>query len=180
MAELDNRSPPLYRGLADGRKYREVMMIENFDELKKQLSQLSTVINSFKSEAVQLRLVELIFGGIDDADDSHDGGEHTPPKKRRSNTTRKKAKSKPTGKSKKQSDSASGKKKTSRRVGAATILDELIEEDFFKKPKVIKDIIDHADSAKARRFKANELSGPLNRFTRNKRLKRVTTPAPII
>jgi len=33
-------------------------MIKNFEEIKKQLNELSTVINSFKSEAVQLRIIE--------------------------------------------------------------------------------------------------------------------------
>ena len=37
-------------------------MIENFEAVKKQLSQLAGVINSFKSEAVQLKIIELIFG----------------------------------------------------------------------------------------------------------------------
>ena len=37
-------------------------MISNFDEVKKQLSELSEVINKFKSEAVQLRIVEIVLG----------------------------------------------------------------------------------------------------------------------
>ena len=36
-------------------------MIKNFQELKKQLEELSSVINSFESESVQLRIVKLIF-----------------------------------------------------------------------------------------------------------------------
>src|SRR3982750_2351104 len=47
-------------------------MIQNFDEVKRQLSELSDSINKFKSEQVQLKIVELIFkhatngGGRDD------------------------------------------------------------------------------------------------------------------
>ena len=37
-------------------------MIKDFKKIKEQLIELSDVINSFKSEQVQLRLVELIFG----------------------------------------------------------------------------------------------------------------------
>ena len=37
-------------------------MIEQFDTVREQLAQLAPIINSFKSEAVQLRLVELILG----------------------------------------------------------------------------------------------------------------------
>lgn len=36
-------------------------MIKNFEELKKQLAELADVLNTFKSEAVQVRLLELIF-----------------------------------------------------------------------------------------------------------------------
>jgi hypothetical protein len=36
-------------------------MIKDFDVLKKQLEDLAGVINRFKSEAVQLRLAELLF-----------------------------------------------------------------------------------------------------------------------
>lgn len=37
-------------------------MLEKLDEIKSKLAQLAPVINSFKSEAVQLKLVEIIFG----------------------------------------------------------------------------------------------------------------------
>ena len=37
-------------------------MIKNFETVKEQLGELAGVVNSFKSEAVQLRIVELIFG----------------------------------------------------------------------------------------------------------------------
>jgi hypothetical protein len=36
-------------------------MLKNIDLIKKQLSELASVINLYKSEAVQLKLVELIF-----------------------------------------------------------------------------------------------------------------------
>jgi len=38
-------------------------MIKNFEEIKKQLGELSDVLNKFKSEQVQLRIVELVFRG---------------------------------------------------------------------------------------------------------------------
>ena len=47
-------------------------MIDNIDEVKKELTELASVINAFTSEAVQLRLVEMIFsrstGGISQID----------------------------------------------------------------------------------------------------------------
>jgi hypothetical protein len=38
-------------------------VIKNFDEVKKQLGELSDVVNKFKSEQVQLKIVELVFRG---------------------------------------------------------------------------------------------------------------------
>lgn len=39
-------------------------MISNFEQMKAQLAELANVINAFKSEAVQLRIVELIFQNV--------------------------------------------------------------------------------------------------------------------
>ncbi len=47
-------------------------MISNFEDMKKQLSELSEVINKFKSEAVQLRLIEIVLG---DGTELKQGGE---------------------------------------------------------------------------------------------------------
>ena len=38
-------------------------MIANFDEVSRQLKELATVINTFKSEAVQLRIIEIVLAG---------------------------------------------------------------------------------------------------------------------
>ena len=42
-------------------------MIRNFEQVKKQLAELSGVVNNFKSEQVQLKIVDLIFrnAGLD-------------------------------------------------------------------------------------------------------------------
>ena len=38
-------------------------MIKNFDEVKMQLGELSDVVNKFKSEQFQLKIVDLVFRG---------------------------------------------------------------------------------------------------------------------
>lgn len=143
-------------------------MIKNFAELRKQLEDLSSVINSFKSEAVQLRIVELIFRGKSEEDDPQPDAEALQsgggrPRRR----TPKKRTAVESGES-----GAAAKAVRGGRKGPATILDELIADGFFQKNRTIKDVIQHASSQKARIFKANELSGPLARFVRDKRLKR--------
>jgi len=40
-------------------------MIKNFDKVKLQLNELAEVLNKFNSEAVQLKVVELLLGGTE-------------------------------------------------------------------------------------------------------------------
>ncbi len=39
-------------------------MIQKLDSIKKQLAELATALNAFKSEAVQLRLLDFLLGDI--------------------------------------------------------------------------------------------------------------------
>jgi hypothetical protein len=135
-------------------------MIKNFEEIKKQLSELSSVINSFKSESVQLKIVELIFRVTEEkAEDISD----EPNKKRK---IRKKLRDKEsTTESKKKNNAPSGQ-------GAVAMLSKLFEGDFFKKPRTIGDLVQHGDVNFAKKFKANEFSGKLARMVRSGQLKR--------
>jgi len=139
-------------------------MIKNFNGLKKQLRELSAIINSFKSEAVQLRLVDLIFQGTDIA------GEEEGTASR--GTQRTTTKRKPTKATKKKAEAKDKKTAKAGRVGPATTLTQLIGEQFFQSKRTITDIINHAEKKKAHKFKANELSGSLARFVRDGRLDR--------
>jgi len=144
-------------------------MIKNFDELKKQLQELSAVINSFKSEAVQLRLVELILQV-----EAPEGAAAAPATSDSSSSRKRPAKKGPPTSRASRVDraSAAGQKPGRARKGAAAVLQELIDDGFFQAKRTINAIIEQARSQKARVFKANELSGPLARFIRDKRLKR--------
>jgi hypothetical protein len=143
------------------------MNIENLTEMKKQLTDLASVLNTFKSEAVQLRLLEFILGEAT-AEEATDGvNPPRPASKRR----RKQLKAKKTiGAS---PDAAPAKKKaTASGAGAVATLIQLVESDFFKKPKVINDIITHCKHNLARTFKANEFSGKLGQLVRTNQLTR--------
>lgn len=137
-------------------------MLERFDTVKKQLSELAAVLNEFKSEAVQLRIVELVLGGNPT---ERAGGQST--------ETRDRAKAHSHSAPKKKRGAA-GKaaKKAPSRVGAVATLTELASGDFFKKSRTINDIIEHCKHNKARTFKANEFSGKLARMVRNGELVR--------
>ena len=146
-------------------------MLKNLEQLKKQLAELSEVINSFKSEAVQLKILDFIFKGGDleaalpgniDTDVS---GQRNRRRKKRSSPRE------PRG------NSAEEKRKSSKGrhgsgKGASATLTQLIEGGFFKQKRTIGDIVDHCAHSLARRFKPNEFSGTLARYTRTEVLKR--------
>ncbi len=148
-----------------GAKRKEAEMIENFETVKKELRELAGVINAFKSEAVQLRIVELILGASAVQEDQIPAAETVSQK-----STRKKKK----GKTKSPDVSVKkGKKKAAPTgTGAVATLSQLAEGDFFSKPKAIKDIIEHCSTRLARKFKANDFSGKLGRMVRNGELTR--------
>lgn len=139
-------------------------MIENFENVKRQLAELSSIINSFKSEAVQLRIIELILG--------------TPAKKKGQsaeediNSTRKRQKRRRKPALKKEGEGEPIKKKATAGTGAYATINQLATTDFFETPKTIGDIIQHCDTNLARRFKPNQLSGKLARMVRDQELKR--------
>ena len=141
-------------------------MIDNFDTVKKQLSELSGVINSFKSEAVQLRIMELILGRQSDKDQSESN-------KKDKKTSLKATSRRRRTEAKATDETVSAKKrKSSEGTGAVATLTQLVAGDFFKKPRTINDIIEHCKHKLARNFKANEFSGKLSRMVRNVELTR--------
>lgn len=140
-------------------------MIENFDKIKEQLKELSDVINSFKSEAVQLRIVELVFGLTEEEELTEKQVLPPPPKVKRKKKSA--APKKNTEKSK-----SGGSTKRASGNGAPATLTKLVEEGFFSKPKSIGDIVQHCEHNLARKFKSNEFSGKLARLVRDGTLKR--------
>lgn len=139
-------------------------MIKDFETLKTQLVELASVINSFKSEAVQLRVVELVLGGTREAEGAAPSEKGSIPEKNRS--SRKASAKTPTD------ERPKPKRKTSRAQGAVATLTRLAEEGFFRTPKTINDIIEHCTKNLAHTFKPNEFSGKLSRMVRNGELTR--------
>lgn len=138
-------------------------MLKDFEAIKAQLAELADVINKFKSEAVQLRIVELVLQGNNVETGGKSSNEVVTPKKG-------KKKRKPASSS---TNTADGKKKkASGGTGAIATLVKLYGEDFFSKPRTISDILAHCETNLARRIKANEISGKLGRMVRSGELKR--------
>jgi len=139
-------------------------MFENFEKIKKQLSELAEVVNSFKSESVQLKIIELIFGYVPEAEEEATEV-NKPDRKKRTRHQKAAPKSAEPLKSAPQ-------KKTSGGTGAVATLIKLLEGDFFKQPRTINDIIEHCKHKKALHFKANEFSGRLARLIRDGKINR--------
>lgn len=142
-------------------------MISNFEQIKAQLAELANVINAFKSEAVQLRIVELIFQNVPTPSTQGEA-----PEKQRTRRRRAAKRTKTTVVGAEGEPPTKGKKARTGKAGPAAVLNELIGENYFSTKKTLGDIINHCSAKKARNFKPNELSTPLARFVRDNRLKR--------
>ena len=139
-------------------------MIEKLDTLKKQLGELATLLNEFKSEGVQLRILEAILNN-----DSPMSGGDGPDNGRSEPSIRRRKVRKP-----KNGDVviAGGRKKAPAGAGAPATLTQLLSGDFFNQARTINDIIEHCKHNLARTFKANEFSGKLGRLVRSGDLTR--------
>lgn len=142
-------------------------MFKDFETTKSHLIELAEIINKFKSEAVQLRLVELIFAGGSFVPSAASQHEATPPATR----AKPRRKSRPKSSSK-ADDGAGAKKKTSSGGGAVATLMKTFAEGYFKQPRSISDICAHCEVNLARRIKPNEISGKLGRMVRSHQLSR--------
>lgn len=140
-------------------------MIKNFDEIKDQLKELSGIINSFKSEAVQVRLVELIFAAVDgeEIDEvDQESGQKKPKRPRRKTSN---SRNSPTTTDPRPTRAVG-------RPGSKTTMQRLYNEGFFKKPRAIGQIVEHCETNLALKYKQSDFSGTLARYTRDGKLKR--------
>lgn len=139
-------------------------MMQRLVDMKAQLSELATILNAFKSEAVQLRILEAVLGKesggkqlTDPEDTEHNG---------KTNARRKRKTKKPNGEAVAKSKKASGS------TGAVATLTQLLTGPFFDKPRALNDIIEHCKVKLGRPFKPSQLSGPLLIMVRKSELTR--------
>jgi hypothetical protein len=139
-------------------------MIQKLDGIKKQLSELATVLNAFKSEAVQLRVLDYVLG--------EEPLEELEEKTANNRTARKSHPRRTATLKKTDSATSATRKKAPSGTGAPATLNQLLAGSFFDKPRTINDIIEHCKHNLARTFKANEFSGKLGRMVRTGNLTR--------
>lgn len=139
----------------------------DLDELQKKLKAIADTVNLFKSESVQLRVVDVLLGQLGATDFSTAGTFET------TRTRRKRPKSKKVESSSDQIEKA--KRKPARAPGspgAFATISQLLTDGFFKSPKTIGSIVEHCKTSRGHHYKASECSPALLRLLRDKKLKR--------
>jgi len=132
-------------------------MSKHIEKLKKQLTEIAEVVNAFKSEAVQLKIVDRLLDVLVDFDKADADGADFLIKK-----THKKA------------DDienypfAQGRKKP----GATKVLNLLLAGDFFLTARSISSIAEYCKENFDSDFKTSELSGILLKLANEHKLRR--------
>ncbi|MFA6085644.1 hypothetical protein [Mucilaginibacter sp.] len=134
-------------------------MNRQIEKLKKQLTEIAEVVNSFQSEAVQVRVVDRLLDEIMETEKGEtEGSEIFNKKVRRSRT----------GNDDRHQPSQHNRKKP----GATKVLNQLLASDFFTHPHSISSIADYCKDNFASDFKTSELSGILLKLAKENKLKR--------
>ncbi len=145
-------------------------MQKNFQELKRQLAELSETINKFESEAVQLRIVELLFDQTRDTKLALEEGaaayEPGPSRSRRSEGAEKPRPATSRAAKQRGADSLPSAS------GAVAALAKLVDSDYFSKKRTIGDIVKQCQEEYGVQYKSNAFSGPLSRLAKKGALKR--------
>ena len=131
-------------------------MSKHIEKLKKQLTEISEVVNSFKSEAVQLKIIDRLLDVLVEFDKTDAEGTELLNKK---------------GHKRDESDNypfAQGRKKP----GATKILNQLLSTDFFSTPRSISSIATYCKDNFDSDFKTSELSGILLKLANENKLRR--------
>jgi hypothetical protein len=133
-------------------------MSKHIEKLKKQLLEISEVVNSFRSEAVQVKIIDRLLDAMIESEKGDiEGGDVL---SRRGRKIRQ-------GDDEENALSAGRKK-----PGATKILNQLLSTDFFSARHSISEIADYCKENYESDFKTSELSGILLKLAKENKLKR--------
>ena len=136
--------------------------MQKISEMKEELAELATLLNQFKSEAVQLRILEHLF------DEGRQDGKAASSGTRATSVTSQVRRLK----IKQAKKTNSEKPKKAAGQGPYGTLLTLIDAGFFDQHRTIGEIIEYSRVNLARTFKASDFSGKLVRLVRAKALSR--------
>ena len=130
-------------------------MSKHIEKLKKQLIEISEVVNSFKSEAVQVKIIDKLFDAMSETEIGE--GDTGLINKSISKSSNNRSSFSPTGRKK---------------LGATKVLNQLLSTDFFNVPQSISSIADFCKDNFDSNFKTSELSGILLKLAKESKLRR--------
>lgn len=131
-------------------------MSKHIEKLKKQLLEISEVVNSFKSEAVQVRIVDRLLDAIVESEKGDAEGTDVFSKRGRKIRT----------------DDDENSSLSRKKPGATKILNQLLSTDFFNVRHSISAIADYCKENYDSDFKTSELSGILLKLAKENKLRR--------
>jgi hypothetical protein len=133
-------------------------MSKHIEKLKKQLMEISEVVNSFRSEAVQVKVVDRLLDAMLELEKTDGDGVEVFNKR-----------------GYKQRGTDDGSYPSSRGIkkpGATKILNQLLASDFFDTARSISSIANYCKDNFDSDFKTSELSGILLKLANEHKLKR--------
>jgi hypothetical protein len=138
------------------------------------LEKLAPTINAFKSEAVQLRIVELVFSGsiaptVADKTFTEEAVVTAAPKRRR---RKKQALTTNSSELNEESKKPRTGRKSNGRPGPGAMIDTLISEGYFVTGRGPGDIVAHCRDNKVQTYSNTEISVSLARAVKASKLKR--------
>jgi len=132
-------------------------MNRQIEKLKKQLTEIAEVVNSFQSEAVQVRVVDRLLDEIMETERGDTEGSEIFNKR---------------GRRPARENEVNELTQNRKKLGATKVLNQLITSDYFKTPHSISSIADYCKEKFDSDFKTSELSGILLKLAKENRLRR--------
>ncbi len=136
-------------------------MSKHTEKLRKQLLEISEVVNAFKSEAVQVKIIDRLLDSIMEGDRHDFDGDGLKVQERRGRKGRDY-----------EDDGAESRIRGRKKPGATKILNQIIHTDFFDVPRSISAIAYYCKEQYDSDFKTSELSGILLKLSNEHKLKR--------
>ncbi|QEC75568.1 hypothetical protein [Mucilaginibacter ginsenosidivorax] len=131
-------------------------MSKHIEKLKKQLVEVAEVVNSFQSEAVQVRIIDRLLDVMIESERADADGSEIFSKKGR----------------KLRPDDENAANTGRKKPGATKILNQLLSTDFFDEQRSISSIANYCKEQFDSDFKTSELSGILLKLANENKLRR--------
>ena len=133
-------------------------MSKHIEKLKKQLVELSEVVNLFKSESVQVRIVDRLLDTLIELEKTDNDGAELFIKKGYKQRTDDEINFSPA--------------KRAKKPGATKVLNQLLATEFFDTPRSISSIATYCKDNFDSDFKTSELSGIVLKLANENKLRR--------